>query len=275
MYRKDQQQKIEAGLCLRCGAKITSEHLRCDACLALTRQLTKDRKQRLLAAGLCYKCGKNPLTTKSHCDDCYRLHLESSKRCRQRLKDAVFAAYGGYVCSCCDEDEPAFLSIDHVNNDGATHRKKVGLGRFYTWLKANNYPPGFQVLCMNCQWGKKMCGGICPHQKGSMCQDPLEFSVVEAVDVEDQLDHFDFNFKVKAFPQGRKSHKLHLLLNIVDLDEFQQMLHQAISRRDQRQLQELQAEREKLLTLGKCARSERQAVDKKIEILLQNQKTNV
>ena len=28
----------------------------------------------------------------------------------------------GRACSCCGETEPAFLTIDHVNNDGAEHR---------------------------------------------------------------------------------------------------------------------------------------------------------
>ena len=52
------------------------------------------------------------------------------------------------------------LSIDHINDDGAEHRRQLygtnasGL-RFYNWLKRNGYPDGFQVLCMNCQWIKK------------------------------------------------------------------------------------------------------------------------
>ena len=36
----------------------------------------------------------------------------------------------------------------------------------YKWLRKNGFPPGFQVLCMNCQHGKRMCRGICPHQQG-------------------------------------------------------------------------------------------------------------
>src|ERR1700690_1237472 len=44
---------------------------------------------------------------------------------RKREKDAVFAAYGGYVCACCGEMEKAFLTLDHLNNDGNKHRKQV------------------------------------------------------------------------------------------------------------------------------------------------------
>ena len=102
-------------------------------------------------------------------------HLERTNRVavarRKRRKDLVFSAYGGYVCACCGETEKDFMTIDHINNDGADHRRQMsGLQRkgagthTYRWLEKNNFPPGFQVLCMNCQFGKRMCGGVCPHQ---------------------------------------------------------------------------------------------------------------
>jgi len=34
----------------------------------------------------------------------------------------------------------------------------------YSWLKKNNFPKGFQVLCMNCNFAKGKLGK-CPHQK--------------------------------------------------------------------------------------------------------------
>jgi hypothetical protein len=75
-------------------------------------------------------------------------------------------AYGGQ-CRCCGETELSFLSIDHINGGGRSHRKSLGLTAgqsFYFWLKENGFPKDeFQVLCMNCQWGKRM-HGICPHQ---------------------------------------------------------------------------------------------------------------
>ena len=43
------------------------------------------------------------------------------------------------------------LSIDHIGGGGYKHTKIVGRGSsFYKWLKRNNYPEGFQVLCFNC-----------------------------------------------------------------------------------------------------------------------------
>lgn len=87
---------------------------------------------------------------------------------RDKFRMIVFAAYGGYKCSCCGETEPDFLSIDHVNNDGYV-RGKAGEPRsgepLYKWLIKQNFPSDFQILCMNCNHGKSRNGGICPHQK--------------------------------------------------------------------------------------------------------------
>jgi len=82
----------------------------------------------------------------------------------RRYKLAAYSAYGGMICACCGETMEAFLSIDHINNDGAEHRKGVNRRNLYKWLKANNYPPGFQILCMNCNFGKARNGGVCPHK---------------------------------------------------------------------------------------------------------------
>lgn len=101
---------------------------------------------------------------------------QHSSKYWERLRHDAFMAYGGYYCACCGETEPKFLSLDHINNDGAKHRRQygkntVGNGKgasgFHTWLwmKKNNYPSGiFQVLCMNCNMGKFRNGGACPHK---------------------------------------------------------------------------------------------------------------
>lgn len=90
---------------------------------------------------------------------------------RQALKEEVFKYYGN-ACSCCGESNSIFLSIDHINNDGAKHReiisgdKRSGAGcRTYAWIKNNGFPNTFQVLCFNCNWAKSHGG--CPHQKTS------------------------------------------------------------------------------------------------------------
>ena len=71
---------------------------------------------------------------------------------------------GSMSCNCCGERELEFLSIDHIDNDGYKHRKTQGLGTgLYKWLRRNEFPKGFQVLCMNCNFGKWK-KGVCPHQ---------------------------------------------------------------------------------------------------------------
>jgi len=99
---------------------------------------------------------------------------KTKKESHQKLKAQVFAAYGGFRCVCCGETEPSMLTIDHVNNDGAEHRKRLGLGKlkqtkpdsatFYHWLRKNGYPAGFQVLCYNCNISKHRNGGVCAHE---------------------------------------------------------------------------------------------------------------
>lgn len=69
---------------------------------------------------------------------------------RDKLKRQVIEQYGG-CCTCCHINDLEYLSIDHIRNDGAEHRKIIGNGSvIYRWLKNNNYPSGFRVLCMNC-----------------------------------------------------------------------------------------------------------------------------
>jgi hypothetical protein len=83
------------------------------------------------------------------------------------VKRQVMDAYGGCKCACCGEGHLEFLSIDHMENEGAAHRKKLtGDPRngknFYYWLRKNNFPPGYQVLCMNCNFALGH-NGFCPH----------------------------------------------------------------------------------------------------------------
>ena len=94
-----------------------------------------------------------------------------NKSRRDAVRDDVYRAYGGYVCNCCGVTEPKFLSVDHVHNDGAAHRRQEGIKtgeQLHRWLKRNNYPSGFQILCMNCQWGKRNNNGVCPHQSSKV-----------------------------------------------------------------------------------------------------------
>ena len=77
------------------------------------------------------------------------------------LKKKVFAHYGN-KCICCGDSHWEFLTMDHVDGGGHKHRKEVVGSHLYAWLKRNNFPPGFQLMCMNCNFAKGIFGK-CPH----------------------------------------------------------------------------------------------------------------
>jgi hypothetical protein len=85
---------------------------------------------------------------------------------RDNLRTDVLMAYGN-KCICCGESTRQFLAIDHINNDGAKHKRQNNLKSaqaFYTWLRKNNYPKdNFQILCHNCNMAKGFYGA-CPHE---------------------------------------------------------------------------------------------------------------
>lgn len=98
----------------------------------------------------------------------YRLNSRSKYK---ELKDLVFAHYGK-KCACCNESNEKFLSIDHKNNDGNKDKYKNGRRKagviVYRKIIADSFPNDIQILCMNCNFGKKVNGGICPHK--DICQ---------------------------------------------------------------------------------------------------------
>lgn len=89
----------------------------------------------------------------------------AARRRNQEIKREVFDHYGG-KCNCCGESMIEFLTIDHIDNDGAAHRRILGYsGRgtaFYRWIKRNGYPGNLRVLCYNCNSSLGHFG-YCPH----------------------------------------------------------------------------------------------------------------
>lgn len=81
------------------------------------------------------------------------------KKSNYDLKIKVLSHYSnGYMCCAfCGYSNPVALSIDHVEGDGAKHRRELRAAHthLYQWLVNSNFPKGFQVLCMNCQYVKR------------------------------------------------------------------------------------------------------------------------
>lgn len=110
---------------------------------------------------MCPRCKIRPGSPGwSYCEIC----IGRARSYRDSLKADVICGYGG-ICKCCGEAEPQFLTIDHIHGGGSAHKKAVGGSQqIYSYLRANGYPDGYQLLCFNCN-GSKGLFGICPHER--------------------------------------------------------------------------------------------------------------
>ena len=100
------------------------------------------------------------------CMDCFNIRIREQ---RFGYKTKVFNHYG-WECNCCKENITAFLTIDHINNDGYLDRMKKGWKRkltskdLYFMIIKEGFPDRFQTLCQNCNLGKLVNKGVCPHK---------------------------------------------------------------------------------------------------------------
>lgn len=135
------------------------------------------------AEGKCRKCNQVFPMTAEHfyrhpkskfgfrliCKTCTkRTNNKLAKGQVKKIRMQALVAYSGNPpkCQCpgCPESHIEFLTVDHIHGDGAKHRRQIKNGNIYRWLRINKYPPGFRILCMNCNfsYGKR---GYCPHCK--------------------------------------------------------------------------------------------------------------
>ena len=81
-----------------------------------------------------------------------------SKRYREKLRLEVLKHYSHKLeCRLCRTKDLKVLALDHIKGGGTRHVKIIGYrgSAFYSWLRKNDYPDGYQVLCMNCNWIKQ------------------------------------------------------------------------------------------------------------------------
>lgn len=96
-------------------------------------------------------------------------HRGRAKQDRAKLRRELIQAYGG-KCTCCGEAEPAFLTIEHKNRDGAAHRKRLSGSQscgyaVYVDLKRRGWPQeDYTLLCFNCNHAMWKLG-VCPHMR--------------------------------------------------------------------------------------------------------------
>lgn len=157
--------------CSKCKKRnpTPSKH-RCPTCLTSVYEFNNRRRARLRKLGLCYDC-KNPAAgpQNTRCRSCLDRQGAATKGVQQRLKRRVLEAYGGAQCACCGETESIMLTIDHVAQNGAAHRRETGNSgqSFHRMLEKNGYPPGYRVLCRNCNYAVFFSPNhVCPHRTG-------------------------------------------------------------------------------------------------------------
>lgn len=126
----------------------------------------------------CCKCKINVRRSGSYCLDCWSVYMKAraterraaneptySQKSTKKIRYEVMSHYskGEPCCACCGEKNYMFLTIDHINGGGRKHRQIVKADKLPTWLRKNNYPAEYRILCYNCN---NACGayGFCPHE---------------------------------------------------------------------------------------------------------------
>ncbi len=167
------------GLCSRCVENPPMSGRRwCVSCAAYMQNAKDKHRSKPKPLGSCNRtdCTNSAEAGRRSCSSCRERERSYEQRCkdriawngrqtRRRLRVLVFDAYGGAVCACCGEDRYEFLTIDHIAGNGAEHRRKNVKAKndIYHWLKKEGFPPGFRVLCMNCNFSLGY-HGYCPHR---------------------------------------------------------------------------------------------------------------
>lgn len=107
---------------------------------------------------ICSKCKSVEVVRSGYCPSCFRdyytkyrvMVINHYSQGEMRCQSPTCEVQGGAKDIRC-------LSLDHIKGGGANHRASIKGGNFgvYRWIVSNNFPSGFQVLCMNCQFIKR------------------------------------------------------------------------------------------------------------------------
>jgi predicted amidophosphoribosyltransferase len=129
-------------------------------------QWYQQRRTDRLSKNLCLKCAQPLDRTGNYCKFCTTLITAGSKKVIKNLRLEVLQHYG-MQCKCCGETNSNLLSIDHIEGGGRKHKENILITdkttSLFKWIKKNNFPNGFQILCFNCNMTKGAFG-ICIHK---------------------------------------------------------------------------------------------------------------
>lgn len=134
-----------------CVGSILKLHSWCKKCSAITsknRQKTEQCKVINRRRAKIYRNGKGR-------ESC----LNRRAALRARDKEACINMYsnGDACCAYCGIADMDVLCLDHIDDNGSQWRREKrhpNGSHLYMWLRQREYPCGFQVLCMNCNFRK-------------------------------------------------------------------------------------------------------------------------
>jgi hypothetical protein len=171
-------------------------------------------------------------TVRKHvCKSCY------ARKWRAQLKLEMFQEFG-WQCQCCGENNPHFLTLDHIKNDGNKHREELrsdSVEVIYSAAKKEGWPKDrYQLLCINCNWAKGKFG-CCPHKGSKTVEEIIQDMRDKIFHTGKSLQDYSNNKGLAAGPESQK----------IDPDVLRQ--HRLANSKKQKQTQQL---REVLKNLG-------------------------
>ncbi|OGD53431.1 hypothetical protein A3K80_00500 [Candidatus Bathyarchaeota archaeon RBG_13_38_9] len=129
-----------------------------------------------------------------------RIHRrENALKNQAKIRLEVSKHYG-HKCACCGESNINFLTIHHINgrNKDCKEDKYSGV-HGWRWLKENNYPPGYQLLCWNCNCSLK-------NHKKEFC--PVHHPEIYNFSLPPKKSHY-FRFQQVGFQRRRNEVIMH------------------------------------------------------------------
>lgn len=159
--KKFREKQLSNGLCISCNNPLRPGTTVCEYHHAKKLEYNRSRVARTKKEGLCRSCWtRERVDGLTLCGRCRIYFQERQKEHNRRVKIKVIEHYGGR-CKCCGTENKKYLQLDHVNNDGADHRRNLKLkcSGVYEWAAKNNFPDSLQLLCANCHFAKTIHGG--------------------------------------------------------------------------------------------------------------------
>ena len=164
IIRRQYARRKRLGLCVICSGRSNPNRVHCKRCVKRARNYHANMRSKWRRLGLCARCGRRRGSSYSRCAPCRKASIKSNRNHRLRVRQMVLVRYG-HSCACCGERRRAFLTLDHVKNDGSLERRRI-LNTYTLYLRVLRFAgrsSRYQLLCWNCNEAKRI-EGRCPHQ---------------------------------------------------------------------------------------------------------------